>query len=85
MSNWVNSVSGTMPESEYCEVESLYIQAKAEIPLMEKVSLLNVQRHYNLGYNRASRLLEQLCSAGILQWNKATGAYRCAQGKKGDA
>lgn len=76
MIDWVNSRPGTMPEAEYSELEPLYQQAKAEVPLMERIAISTVQRRYMLGYNRAARLLEQLCSCGALQWNRVTGAYR---------
>ena len=84
MSNWVDRMPGAIPEDEYRELESLYTQAKAEIPLMERISISTVQRRYKLGYNRAARLLEQLCSAGALQWNSVTGAYRPAQSECAD-
>lgn len=63
MSNWIHLAAGAISEDEYREVESLYTQAKTEIPLMQKISISTVQRHYKIGYNRAARLLERLCPA----------------------
>ena len=70
-----------MTENEYRECEPLYDDAKATIPTWKRISVAAVQRHYRWGYNRASRMLEQLAEVGALNWNKVTGAYTSAKGK----
>lgn len=79
MSDWVTQDLGCMAEADYRELEPLYEQAKQEVPLMNHIGVSAIQRKYRLGYNRAARLLEQLCAAGVLEWNRITGAYRRAQ------
>lgn len=67
-----------MDENTYRELEPLYEMAKADIPTWDTISLSAVQRKYQLGYNRAARLLEHLAEFGVLTYNKMNGSYRRA-------
>lgn len=64
-----------MNEVEYQELEPLYAQAQREVPALPHINTTAVQRLYMIGYNRASRLLENLAEHGFLKYDRYTGAY----------
>jgi DNA segregation ATPase FtsK/SpoIIIE-like protein len=70
-------------EQEYRELEPLWDQLKAEVPLWDSISITRVQRTYRFGYNRAARLLESLAEYGVLSWNKRTGQFSRASTVEG--
>jgi DNA segregation ATPase FtsK/SpoIIIE-like protein len=75
-----NEWNRSMTEQQYSELEPLYEMAKTDIPSWDVISINSVQRRYQLGYNRAARLLETLAEHGHLRWDKRTGAFS-AQGE----
>ena len=46
--------------------DELFEEISAYVSGLESVSIGNLQRRYKLGFNRAARLMDQLCDAGIV-------------------
>lgn len=65
-----------MNKREYLEMEPLYPQAVEFTKVNSTMSITRLQRNFRIGYNRAQRLIEQLCADGYLKRNNITGAYR---------
>ncbi len=56
--------------SESCERDPLFEDAARFIVMDSIASTSSLQRHYEIGYNRANRIMDQLELAGIV------GSYR---------
>lgn len=48
------------------ERDSLFIEVARAVVMSDKASTSSVQRHYEIGYNRAGRIMDQLERAGIV-------------------
>ncbi len=54
------------------ELDEYYEQVKNEVIYMQKASASHIQRRYNVGFNRALRILDQLETNGIIAASEGT-------------
>ncbi|MBL0703416.1 MAG: hypothetical protein JJV95_05475, partial [Sulfurospirillum sp.] len=55
------------------DIDELYEEAKAIVQNEKKCSISYIQRRLQIGYNRASRIVEQLEIMGILSAQNSKG------------
>ncbi len=73
--NSISSQSGSgFDESESEERDELFAQAGAFIIAQEKASIGSLQRKFKIGFNRAARIMDQLCEAGVVGDEEGTKA-----------
>ena len=65
--NTNNSSSGTMSSSDGgSDNDDLLVQAGYFIIDANKASIGNLQRKFKIGFNRAARIMDQLCDIGVV-------------------
>lgn len=69
----MNAMFGGGGSSDGDKVDELYDQAVAIITKEGKVSTSFVQRHLQIGYNRAARIIEEMERQGVISQASATG------------
>ncbi len=69
----MNAMFGGGSSSDGEKVDELYDQAVAVITKEGKVSTSFVQRHLQIGYNRAARIIEEMERQGVISQASATG------------
>jgi DNA segregation ATPase FtsK/SpoIIIE-like protein len=72
-----------MYDDELKELEPLYPQAVEFAKSEASMSISKLQRKFQIGYNRAARMIERLAADGVLTFNNMTGAYSRSSGKTG--
>jgi len=65
-------------DDELKELEPLYPQAVEFAKSELSMSISKLQRKFQIGYNRAARMIERLAADKVLIFNNVTGAYRRA-------
>jgi DNA segregation ATPase FtsK/SpoIIIE-like protein len=65
-----------MFDDDLKELEPLYPQAIEFAKAHESMSISKLQRQFQIGYNRAARMIERLAADKHLIFNNMTGAYR---------
>lgn len=70
------AVADSIDLKEFKAVEPLYEQAVEFAKSEATIGISKVQRKFQIGYNRAARLLERLAEDGVLIRNNMTGSYR---------
>lgn len=61
---------------EFLELEPLYLPATEFAKGETSMSISKMQRQFQIGYNRAARIVERLADDKVLEFNRLTGAYR---------
>lgn len=68
----IENGSSTLTGSTDSDVDELFVQAGRFIIDKEKASIGNLQRVFKIGFNRAARIMDQLCEAGVVGSEQGT-------------
>lgn len=64
-----------MLRDEFLELEPLYPKATEFAKSEATMSISKMQRQFQIGYNRAARIVERLADDKVLTFDRMTGAY----------
>ena len=67
-----NGGSGSTAEDSSSDLDQYFVDAGRFIIEKEKASIGMLQRVFKIGFNRAARIMDQLCEAGVVGEEEGT-------------